>query len=371
MVASSYSYKSTATVVSSPVILSFDGNGIQSKSKNERQQVDSWCRLLLHNDKHANRIQRVLVVAVLFVSSLQFIVFDPTAVIDIESTHTTKTKIAANNNSTSISESTTMQQQKMVNNSTPIIDVSTNRDISAVSAAATAANIDVDPTITKTNQQHKSKQLQFCGSCNFNPENSCNQRLKYIMDRYQTPLDEAKHSILDRCGVDMDNEPYVLLHAGPHKTGTTSIQSFLYKSLWENATYLQQDKFAVPTYDDLPGAFGGDGPMLNFAHCMLANFVKDGGQMNVAMCNNIRGKNATFVNFLKRNYEAGRHVLLVAEDLDRLTIDYGRVQHYLRPYRRFKVVVTYRRMHDWLPSWYNQIVELYLARYISGEDYYP
>ena len=60
-------------------------------------------------------------------------------------------------------------------------------------------------------------------------------------------------------------------------------------------------------------------------------------------------------------------MLIVAEDLDRLKIDFARMRYYLKPYRRFRVVVAYRRLHDWLPSWYNQIVDLYLSNYIQAE----
>ncbi|KAL7535552.1 hypothetical protein ACHAXR_008534 [Thalassiosira sp. AJA248-18] len=178
------------------------------------------------------------------------------------------------------------------------------------------------------------------------------------------------------CGID-DNEPYVLLHAGPHKTGefsdcvtgTTSIQSFLYRnSLWRNATYLREDKLGIPTEDDLPGIFGNIGPMLNFAHCMIKELRKDGGQMNSAYCNRLR---FAFPPFLQKQYNQSNHVLIVAEDLDRLAIDMSRIQYYLKPYRRFRVVVAYRRLHVWLPSWYNQIVDLYAAEYIRGNERFP
>ena len=257
------------------------------------------------------RVQRVLVIAIGLVSLLNLIAFDTHKI--------TSTKLSLDR---SIAVTTTNTTKQIIGNNHGIV------------------------TTTHT----KTKKLEFCGHCNFNPRNSCNERLQYLMDRYKTPEDEAKESLMSTCGIDYDTEPYVLLHAGPHKTGTTSIQSFLYTSLFNNATYLQQDKFAIPTFDDLPGIFGGDGPMLNFAHCMLKDFAKDGGQMNVGMCNKLRGDKSPFPKFLKKHCNQSHHVLLVAEDLDRLTIDHGRIQYYLQPYRRFKVVVTYRRMHDWLVS---------------------
>ena len=266
------------------------------------------------------RVQRILVIAIGLVSLLNLIAFDTHKITSTNSFDSTGTK----NKVRSITVTTTN---------------SNNHTISYKQHNVT--------TYTKTKDK---KKLEFCGHCNFNPRNSCNERLQYLMDRYKTPEDEAKESLMSTCGIDYDTEPYVLLHAGPHKTGTTSIQSFLYTSLFNNATYLQQDKFAIPTFDDLPGIFGGDGPMLNFAHCMLKDFAKDGGQMNVGMCNKLRGDKSPFPKFLQKHYNQSHHVLLVAEDLDRLTIDHGRIQYYLQPYRRFKVVVTYRRMHDWLVS---------------------
>ncbi|KAL9183426.1 hypothetical protein ACHAXT_004282 [Thalassiosira profunda] len=188
------------------------------------------------------------------------------------------------------------------------------------------------------------------------------------MKRYKLPEAEARESIMDQCGIDYHNEPYVLIHAGPHKTGTTLIQSFLYHSLWKEEPFLQEDKFAIPTFEDLPGVFGDTGPMLNYAHCMISGYVKEGGQMNVAFCNRLR---KAFPPFLQTIYNASQHTFIIAEDLDRLTIDHGRMQYYLRPYRRFRVIVSYRRLHDWLPSFYNQIVDLYLQEYIQGRSKFP
>ena len=326
------------------------------------------------NNNSSNRILRVLGIAILIVSLSNFVAYDM---------HNHNHQKAATSIQDSFSNRGSISDQKLLNSSTII-----SRSNRVEYTPTAAANL----------------KLEFCGHCNYSPSNSCNERLKYLMQKYNTPEDEAKESLLysnnpnqKGCGIDYNTEPYVLLHAGPHKTGTTSIQNFLYNSLSKNAAYLYDDMFAVPTFKDLPGAFGVDGVMLNFAHCMLSNFAKDGGQMNVSstelsslflvnldihklhsslplqvgMCNKLRGPKSPFPRFLERNFNKSHHVLLVAEDLDRLTIDHGRIQYYLRPYRRFKVVVTYRRMHDWLPSWYNQIVELYLAKYIAGEHQYP
>ena len=103
--------------------------------------------------------------------------------------------------------------------------------------------------------------------------------------------------------------------------------------------------------------------MLNLAHCMLQDLIKDGGQMNQGKCNELR---KGIEPFLKETYENKQNVLIVAEDFDRVKIDFARLHFYVKPYSRIKVVTAYRRLHDWLPSWYNEIVKLYTVVYVKG-----
>jgi hypothetical protein len=145
-------------------------------------------------------------------------------------------------------------------------------------------------------------------------------------------------------------------------TGTTTIQEFLYNSLESNSTsFLDEDNFAIPTYTQLPGYFKGHGAMLNFAHCIIKNHQRDGGSVSGSKCNGLR---QIFPKFLREAYNQSKNALIVAEDLDRLEIDYVRTLCWLQPYRRIRVVVSYRRLRHWLPSFYNQIVKTYTAKYI-------
>mmetsp|Transcript_6000 Transcript_6000/g.10353 ORF Transcript_6000/g.10353 Transcript_6000/m.10353 type:complete len:525 (+) Transcript_6000:131-1705(+) len=295
------------------------------------------------------RVQRILIVAILFVSSLQFFVHDgPTSQEYADAIH-------------SFHSGPTRKRSVL----SPSSDIA---NVSSVGAAANASHAN-DNLASSSLILENTKNLVFCGHCSYDLHNTCNERLKFVMGRHHVPEGKAREDLIPDCGIDYSSEPYVLLHAGPHKTGTTSIQSFLYHSLWKNATFLDEDNFAIPTFDELPGRFGEIGPMLNFAHCMIANLVRDGGQMNMAMCNKLRF--GTFPHFLEKHHNQSHHVLIVAEDLDRVTIDHKRMLYYLRPYRRLRVVVDYRRQHDWLPSWYNQIVDLYTVKYIRGEARYP
>lgn len=147
--------------------------------------------------------------------------------------------------------------------------------------------------------------------------------------------------------------------------GTTSIQTLLYQS----ESLLKKDNIRIPSFKDLPGVFKDKGGcMLNLAHCMLQDLIKDGGQMNQGKCNELR---KGIEPFLKETYENKQNVLIVAEDFDRVKIDFARLHFYVKPYNRIKVVTAYRRLHDWLPSWYNEIVKLYTVVYVKGEEEYP
>lgn len=79
-----------------------------------------------------------------------------------------------------------------------------------------------------------------------------------------------------------------------------------------------------------------------------------------------------FPPFVTEAYNKSQNILIVAEDLDRIEIDFNRLRFYLQPYKKVRVTVTYRRLHDWLPSWYNQIMEHYQdGVYSKGHGEYP
>lgn len=151
------------------------------------------------------------------------------------------------------------------------------------------------------------------------------------------------------------------------------MQAFIYESMFTtNNTFFLEDNIRVPTYSDLPGAFGKgrgkEGVSLNLAHCSLDNYVKSGGYMTQKMCSDMR---STYPRFIEDAYNKSQTVLIVAEDFDRIEIDHERLRFFLWPYKKIKIVVMYRRLHDWLPSWYNQIMKHYTKVYAKGEEDYP
>lgn len=299
-------------------------------------------------------MQRILIVAIFFVSLSQFF-FAPSPPTKDQPTGIHHSFISDQD-----------QERRLVfrssENSNGVVSVSNANNSDGTSKLLSTTNI------INADSTRKKKNLTFCGTCFYGLQYSCNERLNYMSKRYGLPERVAKEKLMPSCGIDYSTEPYVFIHAGPHKTGTTSIQSFIYNALWGNETFLNEDKFAIPTFDELPGIFGDIGSGLNLAHCMINDYVKDGGEMNVALCNKLRN---TFPRWLERHYNQSHNILIVAEDFDRVKINYQRLQYYMRPYKRLRVIVGYRRQHDWLPSWYNQIVDLYTQIYIQGKAPYP
>lgn len=87
------------------------------------------------------------------------------------------------------------------------------------------------------------------------------------------------------------------------------------------------------------------------------------------MCHRMR---MAFPSFVVDAYNKSQNILIVAEDFDKTTIDFNRLRFYLQPYKKVKVSVTYRRLHDWIPSWYNQIMAHYQDKvYAQGREEYP
>jgi hypothetical protein len=78
-----------------------------------------------------------------------------------------------------------------------------------------------------------------------------------------------------------------------------------------------------------------------------------------------------FPKFVLDAYNKSQNILVVAEDFDIVGMDFSRLHHFLLPYKKIKIVSTYRRLHEWLYSWYNQIVNAYRLIYAAGDEKFP
>lgn len=72
---------------------------------------------------------------------------------------------------------------------------------------------------------------EFCPHCTFNTDSLCIDRVNYLMQRYKIDEANAKNNnqVQEKCMAPPiphnfyaeEDEPSVIIHAGPHKTGTT------------------------------------------------------------------------------------------------------------------------------------------------------
>lgn len=154
--------------------------------------------------------------------------------------------------------------------------------------------------------------------------------------------------------VELKRPPRVILHVGPHKTGTSTIQQLTRTRRVQE--FLEMDSVSVPSYSDIPGRYENI-PDFNFAHCMLSKYHHDNGGMGPKFCTT--RTIPALKRYLKTKFEQGQDVLIVAEDLSREKIDVQRIQESLRPYNDVVVVTVYRRLADWFPSWYSETIRLY------------
>ena len=83
-------------------------------------------------------------------------------------------------------------------------------------------------SLNKTNNNKKEgvvsnfdRTSQFCGHCRFNDVYTCQQRVEYMMKEYGIVQTVARSNdvVEERCKLYPVDEPYLLIHAGPHKTG--------------------------------------------------------------------------------------------------------------------------------------------------------
>ncbi|KAG7338714.1 hypothetical protein IV203_037316 [Nitzschia inconspicua] len=131
----------------------------------------------------------------------------------------------------------------------------------------------------------------------------------------------------------LDNRPSLTLHVGPQKTGSTTLQQ-AWASPKELGDFLQQDHFSYAKITPEKGMF----------ECQV-----ESGKA-YSSCQTTQELHG----MLTKAREKGQHVLLSDENLDET---YARSLRAAIKDSEFntKVVVVYRRIHEWLFSWYNQI----------------
>ncbi|KAL3912413.1 MAG: hypothetical protein SGILL_006894 [Bacillariaceae sp.] len=131
----------------------------------------------------------------------------------------------------------------------------------------------------------------------------------------------------------LDNRPTLVLHVGPQKTASTTLQN-AWASPAELLDLLKQDNFAYAKITPEKGMF----------ECGLENGKKYAGCQAT-------GKLKKTIGDASR---IGHNLILSDENLDEV---YAPTLRQVIPDKDFKVkvVVVYRQIHHWVTSWYSQI----------------
>ena len=179
-----------------------------------------------------------------------------------------------------------------------------------------------------------------------------------------------------------DAKPKAVVHVGPHKTGSTSLQELIYSQV----NVLGEDRYRVPlhitkmTYLPKVGVniamcYRGSPPELNGAvfNRLLWNSTEraweqegDAGDVNSSEAREVRfasnkQKQCTpdiqkaFDGFASKTAAHGDNLMLSSEEFDS-AYDTDRLASTLNAFDS-TIVVAYRPFFDWIPSLYNQIAK--------------
>ena len=142
-------------------------------------------------------------------------------------------------------------------------------------------------------------------------------------------------------------KPECILHVGPHKTGTSSLQALLF----QRASMLQSDGWHQPP--NLPGTTLDTG---EYAH--IPGFK---GGVNLALFLQTRTPNTSepiwlaFASWVQAKARRRENIVLSSEEFDRTSAHISLLARVLNPLFRTTVVVGYRHFYEWAPSVYRQI----------------
>ena len=138
------------------------------------------------------------------------------------------------------------------------------------------------------------------------------------------------------------DEGIVILHVGPHKTGTT----FLQQQLVDLSPTLLTDGYGTPG-GIIFGKFRGGQSTANVANCL------DDKKNLQPNCSKTF---ASFESFLNVSFYNNKSVVLSAEDFDNPGLDRHRLLNFFcGRWNSIVIVVTYRRLYEWCHSLHFQL----------------
>lgn len=144
----------------------------------------------------------------------------------------------------------------------------------------------------------------------------------------------------------------VVIHIGPHKTGTTSIQ----KGIHDYKEIIARDGYVIPGEEDAPGKFQKLNPSHNIAFSLLQNRNFKGGKDREVF--------KALSAFLQRSKQEKKNVLLSSENFD--MVDPKLMKMIFDDSFETHIVIVYRRYHEWLQSSHSQRLKgAYSTNYVT------
>eukprot|EP00551_Chaetoceros_affinis_P000803 CAMPEP_0203661638 /NCGR_PEP_ID=MMETSP0088-20131115/59716_1 /ASSEMBLY_ACC=CAM_ASM_001087 /TAXON_ID=426623 /ORGANISM="Chaetoceros affinis, Strain CCMP159" /LENGTH=469 /DNA_ID=CAMNT_0050524325 /DNA_START=100 /DNA_END=1509 /DNA_ORIENTATION=+ len=153
--------------------------------------------------------------------------------------------------------------------------------------------------------------------------------------------------------------PVAVVHVGPHKTGSTTLQQFLVSK--ENI--LRTDNYQM--------FWSGNRKRTSFlAHCFVDKEEPEwyGCSEEVTRQSPLTREHvlAIFRAVLDGALDNGQNIIMSSEEFDRLSFDVAAFRSYLVPGFRVHIVISYRRFYDFIISFYNQMLS---HRNIHGDRF--
>jgi len=148
------------------------------------------------------------------------------------------------------------------------------------------------------------------------------------------PTDELTNTPLPE-----KNERHAVIHVGPHKMASSSIQ----KGIENDWLRLIKDNYHTPLLSDMPGNIQGHKACANLALCLT----------NVFPCHENFWPRMN--KFFKVASEQDFNILLSSEVFDKPQVDLEKFKSLLQPWKRVRIIVVYRRFYEWLISVYFEL----------------
>ena len=182
--------------------------------------------------------------------------------------------------------------------------------------------------------------------------------------------------------------PFAVIHVGPHKTGSSTIQEFLY----EHPEIIRDEDGYVVTY--IKSRREGPKNMATLAVCLnqdeeevatqgnLKTWCTDFEQagrdfeeilQNVKTHNENQNANAAWQTQTsttengdgdpqQQQQQQQQHIVISSEEFDRAMVDIEWLRDRLEPDFEVRIVLYYRWFHDWIGSYINQLTKMGLTR---------